>query len=116
MPEATILVNKVGRPCCPSAVVMVDASIATDTVAGLLQKNLRRNADPLKKLELNAWPACMSGMDIGIRQRDDIDMRAQFWGRGPCRLHSPRQAWVCSSIWPSPSSLNRTCQRWTTWR
>ncbi len=78
MPDATILVNKLGRNGRPAAVVMIDPGVGTDAVAGLVQKHLTRNKDLLKKLGLKACLACISGMDIDIRQRYDIDMRVQF--------------------------------------
>jgi hypothetical protein len=78
MPEANILINKVGRSGRPTAIVLVDAGVSTDLVAGLVQKNLTRNRDLLKKLGLKACLACISGMDIDIRQRYDFDMRVQF--------------------------------------
>lgn len=78
MPEATILVNKVGRSGRPSALLLIEPGVPTDTIAGLLQKNLTRNTDLLKKLGLKGCLACMSGMDIDIRHRYDIDLRVKF--------------------------------------
>ncbi len=78
MAEAAILVNKVGRSGRPVALVLVDPGVSTDLVAGLVQKHLTRNKDMLKKLGLKACLACISGMDVDIRQRYDIDMRVQF--------------------------------------
>lgn len=78
MAEATVLINKVGRFGRPSATVLIDPGVPTDVLAGLVQKNLTRNKDLLKKLGLKACLACISGMDIDIRQRYDIDMRVQF--------------------------------------
>ena len=78
MAEATIVINKVGCYGRPSATVLVDPGLATDAVAGLVQKQLTRNKDMLKKLGLKACLACISGMDIDIRQRYDFDMRVQF--------------------------------------
>ena len=78
MAEATILINKLGRYGRPSATVLIDAGVDTDAMTGLVQKNLTRNKDLLRKLGLKACLACISGMDIDIRQRYDIDMRVQF--------------------------------------
>jgi len=78
MADATFLVNKVGRGGRPSAVVLIDPKVSTDVVAGLVQKHLTRNKDLLKKLGLKSCLACISGMDIDIRQRYDFDMRVQF--------------------------------------
>jgi len=78
MAEATFLVNKVGRGGRPSATILIDAAVSTDTVAGLVQKHLTRNKDLLKKLGLKSCLGCISGMDIDIRQRYDFDMRVQF--------------------------------------
>ena len=78
MPEATILVNKVGRAGRPAALVLVEPGVPTDAISGLLQKDLTRNTELLKKLGLKACLACMSGMDIDIRQRYDFDLRVKF--------------------------------------
>lgn len=78
MAEASILINKVGRFGRPSATVLIDPGVPTDQLAGLVQKHLTRNRDLLKKLGLKACLSCISGMDIDIRQRYDIDMRVQF--------------------------------------
>ena len=78
MPEANFLINKVGRAGRPAAIVLIDPGVSTDMVAGLVQKNLTRNKDLLKKLGLKACLACISGMDVDIRQRYDFDMRVQF--------------------------------------
>lgn len=78
MAEATFLINKVGRSGRPSATLLIDPGVPTDVAAGLVQKHLTRNKDLLKKLGLKACLACLSGMDIDIRHRYDIDMRVQF--------------------------------------
>lgn len=78
MAEATFLINKVGGFGRPSVTVLVDSGVGTDVVAGLVQKSVTRNKDLLKKLGLKACLAFISGMDIDIRQRYDIDMRVQF--------------------------------------
>jgi hypothetical protein len=78
MAEATMLINKLGCHGRPVATVLVDPGVPTDVLAGLVQKNLTRNKDLLKKLGLKACLSCISGMDIDIRQRYDIDMRVQF--------------------------------------
>lgn len=78
MAEATLLINKVGRFGRPSATVLIAPGVPTDVVAGLVQKNLTRNRALLKKLGLKACLACISGMDIDIRQHYDIDMRVEF--------------------------------------
>lgn len=78
MAEATVLINKVGRNGRPSATVLVDPGVSTDVLTGLVQKHITRDKLLLKKLGLKACLACISGMDIDIRQRYDIDMRVQF--------------------------------------
>ncbi len=78
MPDATVMITKIGRSGRPAATVFVDVGTSTDAVAGLVQKHITRNRDLLKKLGLKACLACISGMDVDIRQRYDIDMRVQF--------------------------------------
>jgi len=74
--KASIRVSKVG--CCggrPSAEVNVAPAVSIDEVNKLVQVNVTRNADLLKKLGLAACPACISGFDIFIRQNYDIDLK-----------------------------------------
>lgn len=78
MAEATVLINKLGRYGRPTATVLVEPGTSIDAVAGMVQKSITRNKDLLKKLGLKACLACISGMDVDIRQRYDIDMRVQF--------------------------------------
>lgn len=78
MTEANFLINKVGRSGRPAAIVLIEPGVSIDVVAGLVQKHLTRNKDLLKKLGLKACLACISGMDVDIRQRYDFDMRVQF--------------------------------------
>ena len=79
MADAIIRVSKVG--CCggrPSAEVFVDPKVSINDVNKLVQVNVTRNKDLLKKLGLAACPACISGFDIWIRQHYDIDMRVSI--------------------------------------
>lgn len=78
MNELTILVNKVGPGGRPAATLIVDPKLSSDELTGLIQKNLTRNKDLLKKLGLKSCLACTSGMDINIRQRFDFEMRVQY--------------------------------------
>lgn len=78
MPDATILVNKIGRSGRPAAIVYVDPGVPTEALSGLIQKHLTRNADLLKKIGLKGCLSCISGMDIDIRHRYDIELRAKF--------------------------------------
>ena len=79
MSEVLFHISKVG--CCggrPSAVVLVDPKTKIDDLTSLIQKNVTRNVDLLKKLGLAACAGCISGFDIDIRQRYDIDMRVKI--------------------------------------
>jgi hypothetical protein len=59
----------------PSAEVLADPSVSLEQVSGLVQKNITRNTDLLKKVGLRACPACISGFDIWIRHRFDEVLR-----------------------------------------
>ena len=59
----------------PSAMVLVDAGLPLNQVTTLVQKHITRNVDLLRKVGLRACPACISGMDIGIRHRFDDVLR-----------------------------------------
>ncbi|CAG1019837.1 hypothetical protein BURC_04755 [Burkholderiaceae bacterium] len=81
MAQALVHISKVG--CCggrPSATVLVDPKAKIDDITTAIQKNVTRNRDLLKKLGLKACSACISGFDIDIRQRYDIDMNVQIGG------------------------------------
>ena len=77
--QAHILISKVG--CCggrPSVAVLVDPGAKIDDISAAIQRGVTRNADLLKKLGLKACAGCISGFDIDIRQRYDIDMQVQI--------------------------------------
>ena len=81
MAEALVHISKVG--CCggrPSATVLVDPKANLEDITGAIQKNVTRNKDLLKKLGLKACAGCISGFDIDIRHRYDIDMHVQVGG------------------------------------
>lgn len=78
MAELTIMIDKAGRQGRPTATVFTDPKLATEDLGKLLQTHVTRNRDLLKKLGMKACLACISGFDIDIRQRYDIDMRVEF--------------------------------------
>jgi hypothetical protein len=79
MAEALVHISKVG--CYggrPSAVVLVDPKANLGDITAAVQKGVTRNRDLLKKLGLKACAGCISGFDIDIRQRYDIDMQVKI--------------------------------------
>lgn len=79
MAEALVHISKVG--CCggrPSAELLVDPKVSLEDVTGAILKNITRNRSLRTKLGLTACAACISGFDINIRQRYDIDMNVQI--------------------------------------
>ncbi len=78
MAEVTIMVNKAGRSGRPMATIFTDPKLSTDDLGKLVQTHITRNRDLLKKVGLKACLACVSGFDIDIRQRYDVDMRVEF--------------------------------------
>lgn len=80
MPRADIRVTKAGPNGRPVAEVSLDAGVALDDLAGLVQKHVTRNRDLLRKVGLRACAGCISGFDIWIRHRYDHIIDAEFGG------------------------------------
>jgi hypothetical protein len=81
MPKAStalIQITKEGPGGRPLVEIATDQKASIDDLSKLLQRNVTRNADILKKFGLKACPACVSGFDIWLRGRFEHVMQVNL--------------------------------------
>lgn len=72
---ADVQINKSGASGRPYVAVAVDTGVPLDKLVAVLQKEITRNAGLRRKLGLKACLGCISGMDLDIHHRFDLEMR-----------------------------------------
>jgi hypothetical protein len=75
---ADVQINKSGPSGRPTATVLVDPGVPFDKLAGALQREITRNTGLRRKLGLKACLGCISGMDLDIHHRFDLEMRVDL--------------------------------------
>ena len=75
---AVIHITKSASGGSPMVEIATDQKASIDDLTKLVQVNVTRNPDILKKFGLKVCPACVSGFDIWIRQRFEHVMQVQL--------------------------------------